>query len=75
MGEISEVGTTLLPNIKELNTLLGVLASNNVYSFKWHGMEVLLSPQVAPAVPDKPEITNVPDETGSYGIWSAKDLK
>ena len=73
MGEVS-THTTVLPDIKELDRLLSVLQSNNVYSFKFHGMEVLLSPQVAPANSASPETTNVPDEFGNYGIWSAKEL-
>jgi len=73
VGEVS-THTTVLPDIKELDRLLSVLQSNNVYSFKFHGMEVLLSPQVAPAASTSPETTNVPDEFGNYGIWSAKEL-
>ena len=74
MGEVS-THTTVLPDIKELDKLLSVLQSNNVYSFKFRGMEVLLSPQVAPATSAGPETTNVPDEHGNYGIWSAKELR
>ena len=72
MGEVS-TNTTVLPDIKELDRLLSVLQSNNVYSFKFHGMEVLLSPQIAPAA-SQPETTNVPDEFGNYGIWTSKEL-
>lgn len=73
VGEVS-TNTTVLPDIKELDRLLSVLQSNNVYSFKFNGMEVLLSPQVAPAASTPTETTNVPDEFGNYGIWSAKEL-
>jgi hypothetical protein len=74
MGEVS-TNTTVLPDIKELDRLLSVLQSNNVYSFKFNGMEVLLSPQIAPASSSsQPETTNVLDEFGNYGIWTSKEL-
>jgi hypothetical protein len=62
---------TSLPDIKELDLLLSVLQSHNVYSFKCNGIEVLLSPVAQPLPVETPKID---ESTGNYGIWSSKEL-
>jgi hypothetical protein len=73
METVSTTTAPVLPDIRDLDRLLGVLQSHHVYSFKCNGIEILLSPKPLETSQAAPlESSN--EDSGNYGIWSSKEL-